>query len=316
VAHLLARRLGSRLARDAGFVVAVLLVVCLLSMSQIRGAPLPYLYFWLRPLTIATFVLPATLALALVARRVGARAPTGRAASWSLVGPIASIVLVLAVSVPVVVGAIEDEPSLLRRLAGPTEALVDQVEAEGGVPSGGVIVRLDGDGLGGLQGGLVDELDRQGEPVFVDEAGAFQFGDQRGRTPDDVDEVWYALESRAAAEDLVERYGGEEIARYEPLGPEAEARTVELRELLASRLPAGDRATWLPLLETPYVSLELGDDLPDLADELQELADLNQEVQEAGSCPCSIVRFPAASAPDFVVYGDDQLSAAPGQPSS
>jgi hypothetical protein len=261
----------------------------------------------LRPLVIATFVLPATLGLALIVRRVERSLPAERRTVWPSAGPAVSMLLVLALSVLVAVGAVENEPSVLRRLSGPAEALVDQVEQGGGVPSGGVIVRLDGEGAGGLQGGVLDELDRRGEPVFVDEVGSFQFGERRGRRTDEVDEVWYVLQSRAAAEDLVERYGGEEIARHAPLGTEREERIVELRELVASQLPAAERSAWLPLLETPYAAVELRARVPGLADELQELADLNVAVGEGGSCGCSIVRFPADQAPPFVAYGEAAL---------
>ena len=74
-----------------------------------------------------------------------------------------------------------------------------------GVPSAGVILRLQRSSGFQLMRGIHDELLRHDRRVFVDEDVGYQFGDGRAATPADVGRVWWVADNGAAIAELSSR---------------------------------------------------------------------------------------------------------------
>ena len=173
-------------------------------------------------------------------------------------------------------------------------AIDDRVD---GSPRPRILVRDADVPLIGIERALVNELDRDGVPVKVDDGLGFQFGYSRTARTEDVDEVWYVVENGQSLSLLADLPGAEVLWNASPLDPDEEAELqAGQRELFAAVQDAG-RADLFFRLQSPLVGFALEGIEGVNPETLQRVADLNSKVAESGDCRCAIVAFdPEAAA--------------------
>jgi hypothetical protein len=293
VALLVIGVLGTRAAgrRDhTRFVVtiAVLSVAGLFALSRVTGDLLAYLFYWRIPL--ALLVLTAG-GLGVVDFARHARPVT--ATTWRVASGVA-VALVATISAATT-AAVATHGNHVKAFEADVAPIVDQIDAEqirtGALDGQTVLVRFDGSTIGGLQGGLVDHLDRAGVPVRVEDDLGFQFGDHRAAAVADVDQVWYAIEDGVLTSIRTTDPRGTVIARNEPLGADAEAEVVQLQLELLDQLRAAGRLDLRAALDSELVTFAL-DDVPGIDHTATaRLGELNQQLTATGLCRCSVVAY-------------------------
>jgi hypothetical protein len=279
---------GARRARDREherlvLLTAAVFVAGVLALARVTGELIEYLFYWRVPLAAAVVV----CAVIGVADLVREHVSTTRAARWGLTGVVVAALATVSLSIAVRVGTADAQ---VRSFEREVEAVLDQIDLDE-LRDETVLVRFDGSTLGGLQGGVVDALDREGVEVRVDEDLGFQFGEHRAANARDVDTVWYAFEdgvlTSLATIDPRARF----IARLEPLGPDEEAEVVELQLRLLDQLEAAGRGDLRSLLDSDLVAFGVADvpgvDLESAA----RLGELNGELRATERCRCSIVAY-------------------------
>jgi hypothetical protein len=165
------------------------------------------------------------------------------------------------------------------------------------LPDAPVLVRYADDALGGLEGGVFDELDRHGYPVRVDRDRDFQFGRHRTADPADVESIWYVTESGARLSHLSALPNAKIVARSSPLAPREEANAVGLQRSLEAQLSAAGRADLFDGLDSSLIALRVSEVSGIDQAAAERLAQLNEKVEKSGRCRCAIVAFPARAAP-------------------
>jgi hypothetical protein len=159
-------------------------------------------------------------------------------------------------------------------------------------PAGSALVRGWGVTTGGLAASVIDQLAREGKPVYVDRSLGFELGYGRTAGPTDVRWVLYVTESSAIFHFGELIHGGTVLARTYPLPPDQEADQARLQRDLLTQLQAHGAALDAEDLGSPYVQLELAG-VPGLdRGELQQLARLNGLVAQHG-CLCGVIEFAA-----------------------
>jgi hypothetical protein len=284
-----ARRAASRASAHAVGLAVLLCAVGLVSLARVRGDANNYLFYW-----------RATLAIMLVAAVIAAVGSWLRAlARWPVV-VIAALFLVVAL--PSIALAVDVARAPRHETIAPTAAqFLDAIERRG-LPKQPVLIRHAGTALGGLEGALIDELDRRGVPVRVDADRGYQFGERRGARPDQVDQIWYALESGTYTTLLSKAPGADVIAATTPLGPDQEREIRSLQRQVAQQVRAAGRPDLIEKLDSSLVSFALAG-VPGVdASAVARLGQLNEIVERNGGCRCSVVAFPAASAPAETAY--------------
>ncbi len=265
--------------------VALLLVGSALSISLIQGAPQPYLMFWRIVAGVATVVLMFTVVVDALVR--------GR---WLLIrhawACVLAVTLTIASAVVTerVVG--DDRPVWIEPTAA---SILSQLHRQG-VPDGPTLVRPWGTTIGGLAVGLIDQLAREHEPVFVDPWLGFEFGSGRTATPRQV--RWVLTVGEQSAVYALGSFlpHARVVAVSHPLPARQQARLVQLERQLAGVLAtAGEEGLTLELGD-PLVAFELAHVPGISAHQLQELAGLNATVAKHG-CLCSVIEYPARSSP-------------------
>jgi hypothetical protein len=259
---------------------ATLAVVGLASITRVVGPAERYVFYWRVPLALLV-VFVTGLAL-WHAGRLDESPLARRIAGVAL----AAIVVVASVTSSVRIAQVDDvsdaEPIAREALAAADSSIGD---------GRGVLVRSAGVGFLGIERTIVNELDRDGADVFIDENLGFQFGYSRTATPRDVDEVWYVTEGGEYLSVLSAAPGARVLWETSPLsaGEEQELRSGQ-RELWRA-LRRADREELFTRLQSPVVAFALGD-LPGIDDDLLDrVADLNQRVADTARCRCAIVTF-------------------------
>jgi hypothetical protein len=276
----LAHRAGDRDGRRLMALAGVLLAAGLLALVGVQGAPFTYLFYWREALA----ALIGFGAVTVVIRWAARTRPR-----LALAIPILGGLVVLAASVPLA-RQVATAPIELDQYGPVTQDLLDQLEATG-QPTAPVLLRAAGTTLGGVHGGVLDELDRRGAPVRVDGGQPFQYGHHRIATPADVDAIWYVAEESDAVAQLSAIPGASVVAQHHALAPADADRLASLQRRVASQLDAAGRADLVPQLASPLVGFALVD-VPgiDPAD-LDELGRLNQRVVD-GVCECAVIAVP------------------------
>ncbi len=279
------RRSRSTSDRNLLVLLAAALVAGVAAVSQVPDRIEPYLFQWRIPLAI---LVVAASGMA-VARWLGLRRSPR---PWVAAG------IVLAAIVVVASGGLArdilDSPDHLSRFEEATVEAADQLEGRVG-PSDPVLVRFEGSNAGGLWGGLIDELDRRGEPVQVNRELDYQYGQQRTATLEEVASVWYAVDDGHLMSLLSDLPDAEVVAAVSPLSPEDEAELAAIQRRLAAGLLRAGRTDLLRTLDGPLVAFAL-DDVPGLDPaDLDRVARLNVAVNRSGSCRCGVVAFPPDS---------------------
>jgi hypothetical protein len=173
--------------------------------------------------------------------------------------------------------------------------LLGQLRAEG-QPAGPVLVRFAGSPLGGLQGGIIDELDRNGAEVRVDPSGPHQFGYSRTARPEDVESVWYVAETGEVLDGLASQPGATVVAETHPLSPQDQAEYDAIQDRIRAALVTSGRDDLLPQLSSPYLAFVV-EGIPGITK-----ADLDRrstlfDQQQRAVCHCGIVAFPPDQLP-------------------
>ncbi len=271
---------GSRLVSLAG----LMLVAGLLAVASVQGDLFPYLFYWRDTLAVLTGFAAVSIAIRSLAR--------GRTSLRLAVPALGSLAVLLA-SVSLT-HQVATTPLVFDRFGPMTQDLLDQLAAQG-EPSRPVLVRVSGTPLGGVHGGLVDELARRGAPVRVDDGQPFQYGHDRTALPADVSAVWYVVEASDAASALTSVPGASVVAQHRVLSDADRDRLTTLQRKLTSQLAAAGEASLTSKLASPLVGFALGN-IPgiDHAD-LDELARLNQKVED-GVCECAVIALPPSYA--------------------
>ena len=279
--------------RDAGRLAALLVVASatgIAAMAGVRGDALAYLFEWKRQL--ATLLVAALVLLIASALRLERARMT-----WGVAGVVLGLLLVVEVG-----GTAREVARHPRGRVLPFEPLA--AEALGlieqrGLPTEPVLIR--GSGLSGLMEGVLDELDRHGVPVRVDETWAYKWGDRRAVPADEVSEVWYVVQDGHLTSDLTGRPGGEVIFRTTPLPPAEEEELVRLQRRLDEQLREAGRPELVGYLSSSLIPfLVEGVEGLDKAD-LDRVGELNSKVEQVQdqACRCSVVAFPASAADEL-----------------
>jgi hypothetical protein len=164
-----------------------------------------------------------------------------------------------------------------------------------------VLVRGLGDTTRGVAQGIIDKLDHDDVPVRVDTWYGYQYGDSRRATKQDVDQVWYAAYDGRFRSLLGGENGARVIGYVTPLSAADDRELISLQRSMAAQLRAANRPDLVDELDNPFLRVILeregvrGVSLTDA----QRIGDLNLEVGASGGCRCSVIAYPAASAPDF-----------------
>jgi hypothetical protein len=277
-------RSGSSSDRNFVVLMGVTLMAGVVAVSQVPDLLEPYLFLWRTPLAVLV-VAAAGMA---VARWLGLhRSRPLRVAAGVVLA--AAIVVTSGRLVDDVADASERPNRYEDALARMADRLV------GAARSGPVLVRFEGSNVGGLWGGLIDELDRRGSPVRVDRRLDYQYGEHRTAAIAEVTSVWYAVDDSHLLSLLSDLPDAEVLAEVSPLAPDDDAELTRLQRRVAAGLLRADRADLLNLLDSDLVAFALAD-VPGLdPDDLDRLADLNGVVRGGRSCRCGVVAFPPDS---------------------
>jgi hypothetical protein len=270
----------------------VLVVAGCLAMARAEGNPFEYVFLWRSVPAIA-------LALGTGWAVVAGTALT-RGAS-RVVGAVAAVAVLvwgsLGLAVDVYHASVDDLPAE-RATASLSRQLLDH-----GVPSTGVLLRLQRSSGVQLMRGIHDELLRHDQRVFVDEDVGYQFGDGRAAMPADVGRVWWVADNGAAVAELSSRPGASEIASWSPLPPAQERRAREVSSRLFRQLEAIDRPDLVSQLNGPFFAL-LTAHLEGIDHRAaKELMGLNDRAARRGGPRSAIFSFAPAAAPGALVGG-------------
>lgn len=280
VAALAMRRRRVRGSAALLALTATLSVVGLASIARVVGRVERYVFYWRVPLALlVVFVTGWALWLAL---RLDESPLARRIASVAL----AAIVVVASVTTSVRIAQVDEvsdaEPVAREALAAADSSLGDGRR---------VLVRAAGVGFLGIERTIVNELDRDGVDVVVDEDLGFQFGYSRTASPGEVDEVWYVMEGGEYLSALSGAPGARVLWETSPLSAAEEEHLRAGHRELWSALRRADREDLFTQLQSPLVEFGL-DDVPGIdPDVLDRVAALNQRVDDTARCRCAIVAF-------------------------
>ena len=286
VGIVVARRRGEGATVRFLALVAVLAVAACLALSDVEGQPLLYLFFW-RPVIAIALVLG--VGWALLAGRKQVRT----------YGPVAGSLLAVLIlawgsgQYAIDVAHASDHNTPAERA---TASLARQLIRRG-IPRDGVILRLDEVSLLQLQRGVLDELTRHSDDVFVDMGQAYQYRAGLAKDPASVGRVWWVAESGAALAELMAQPGAHLIASWSPLEPAAERRARRLSSRLRAQFHALQRPDLDAALDGPFLAL--------VTDHLEgvdhaaahELTALNTRAGRAGGPRSGVVSFAPGDAP-------------------
>jgi hypothetical protein len=147
-----------------------------------------------------------------------------------------------------------------------------------------------------LQRGVLDELLRHSDDVFVDLSQAYQYRDGLARDPASVGRVWWVAESGAALAELMAQPGAHLIASWSPLDPASERRARQLSSRLREQFHAAQRPDLDAALDGPFQQL-LSDDVDGVDHEAaRELTALNNRAGRIGP-RTGVVSFAPGDAP-------------------
>jgi hypothetical protein len=265
--------------------LAVSLLAGALTLAAVRGEPYPYLFYWriiiaAASVVLSCFVLVETLDVRHVARNV------------------LCLILVAGMTIASI--------SLSRRVAaasGPltpmepvAASILEQLQATG-QPTGKVLIR-NGGSLS-LDSAIVDQLAREGAPVFVDPGSGYIVGDARTATPSQVHEVWYVTEGSLAYSLITQEVGAKVLAMSHPLPKGELAELVNLQRTLSHRLREEGKSDDLGDLSGPFVWFQLHDDSGIPSAELLRLGQLNIAVVQH-TCLCAVISFPSDRFPPTI----------------
>jgi hypothetical protein len=279
----LSRRAADEDAQRLVLVCAVMLGCGAVALAGLEGPPYPYLFYWVDAVAAMTLL----TAIVCVARCLPLSLAHRSAVGAALVVGLGLVVFVRAVPLAVQVAK---APIPFDRFEPATAELLRQLDASD-QPTRPVMITVAGTALGGVEGGIIDQLARQGAPIRVAGGRPYQFGRDRVASPSQVGAIWYVIEESDQVSLVSDVPGAKVIAQVHPLGRADEARLTELQRKLAIQLEHDHRSGDIPTLASPLVGFSLHG-VPGLAQsDLNELGALNVKV-EKGVCECSVISLP------------------------
>lgn len=149
--------------------------------------------------------------------------------------------------------------------------------------------------LTGLFDGLVDELDRAGLPVRVDDFQAPRYGTHRGAALGEVEEVWIVADVGAVLSDVAGLPGARVLALESPLSRREELEIRRIQRRLLTALELADRKDLVGALGSSDGVFEVAP-LPGVVrEDVERLAELNAKVERSGIRRSAVVALPADS---------------------
>jgi hypothetical protein len=271
--------------------LAVAVAAGVLALTVLTGPAYPYLFLWRIPIGAATVVLSAVVLVETLPR-------WRHRAAVALCCGLAAVTLVASVSFTRTVAAANGPVDPMEPVAA---SIINQLQREG-QPRGPVLLQVRGFSLGGLHAALVDQLEREGASVYVDQGLGYQFGYNRTASPSRVGSVWYVIEESELYSLVTRLPGAQILALSHPLPARQQAELVALQRRLADQLVAEGRADQVRDLGSEYVKVALTG-VPGIAPaDLARLRALNRRVV-AHTCLCSVIAFPANRIPPLLPGG-------------
>lgn len=276
-------RRGRKELRMLAELATLMLLASAFSLTMVQGERSLYLFYWRIVAGAATVVLSGTILI----ETVPSGSWTARARrAWA--GLLAVAVGVGSLSIAPAAGDGHGPQSSLEPAAA---TILAQLNREG-LPDRSALVRQWGTTTGGLAAGLIDQLSREGRPVFVDRSLGYELGYGRTAGPGQVHSILYVIESSAIFTVGSRFAGAKVIAQTHPLPPRQEAELTRLQLDLTRALNAHHASNLVEDLGSTYVEPELAF-VPGLnRAEIHRLAQLNAAVAAHG-CLCGVVEFPA-----------------------
>lgn len=292
-ANVLGRRSGSRELKILAEMSAVVFVAGLVSLALLRGVPDPYLFYWRITIGAATVVLTLFVIVSSVAASAHLSAPQRRIGSGVALSSLAVTVLIASSSMTNAVAATNGPISPMEPIAA---SVLHQLDTEH-QPDGSILLRYWGSTLAGLQGGLADQLIRQGDRVYFDPDLGHQFGYGRTARPAQVHSVWYVTEESQLYSLMSKLPGATVLAVSHPLPSGQQAHVVALQRQVATELGADGKSQLDGYLGNAFV-WDLIPQLPNVSRaQLNALANLNAKVRANSGCLCSVIAFPSNEVP-------------------
>jgi hypothetical protein len=295
VAGYTAHRRGDRQARNAVILAAFTLLVGLVAISQVTPPADAYLFYWrlvLAPLVIAVAL--AVLAMPMLASWHSRSSWP----SWSkakAATALAAIAVAFALTAPVSAGVLRDKTDSTG-IEPVVEAMSNQLQARG-LPDRPVVIRFVGQPLLGLEGGLIDELDRRTGLVRGDLDRAAQLGTRRAVPRDQVKQVWLVVEDGNQLSRLAAAPHADVLVRWSPLSEVDEQRLEVLQRDIADQLRSRGHDDLAGGLDDPLISLAVARLHKVPAGELHEEADLVNRARKEAVCRCAVIAFPSGQVP-------------------
>jgi hypothetical protein len=267
--------------------VAVLLIASAVSLVVVRAEPMGYLFYWRIVAGTATVVLTLTVIVTVLARgRL-------RVVSWAWT-------VLLALTVAIGSGSFAQQLAAADGPVNPFEPVEAGILAQlhrDGQPDGPALVRPWGSTIDGVAVGLIDQLAREGRPIFVDRSLGFEFGEGRTATIRDVRWVLVVTEDSALYSVASTYPGARVVAVSHPLPIAQQNELVGLERHLAAVLNADGKGKLIDDLSSTFVLFELGKVPPGISlQELKRLSHLDAAVAAHG-CLCSVIEFPSDQSP-------------------
>jgi hypothetical protein len=261
-------------------ITTTLTVVGFLALTRVLGAAERYVFYWRVPLALLiVFSSIWSIWIALDLDR-------NRLANQLAAAALALVVVVASITLSVRIGQtdrISPSEAVARAAISAVEPKLD--------PRTRVIVRAADTPFLGVQRAVVNELDRKGDDVRVDDNLGFMFGYGREARADDADEIWYVTENGFHTSQLAAAPGADVLWAITPLtaAEEQELRAKQLE--LADALEQAGRADLLYVLPSSLVAYVTRDVLgidPALTARVREL---NLKVEAHKACRCAIIAF-------------------------
>ncbi len=290
--------------------LAVSLVAGVVTLTFVRGLPVGYLFYWRIIVGAATVVLSLFVVVDAFAGNLGATEGAERAGSDDRTGrtgrlltPVFSVVLVAVIAVASIAftDTVASADGPVSPMGPMATSILGQLH-ERHQPDSKVIVRFAGSALGGLQAGVIDQLAREGNPVFVDPSLGYQFGYGRTALPSEVGAVWYVTEESQVFSLISAMPGARVLAVSHPLPTGQQAQLIALQRRLAAVLVTEGRADDVSHLGSPLVGFILAGVPGVTTAQLDQLGLLNSGVAR-GYCLCSVISFPSAQVPAALPAG-------------
>jgi hypothetical protein len=272
--------------------LAVTLFAGVITLTEVRGPPIAYLFYWRINIGAACAVLGLYIVVDVL---YGARIVAMRLFSSVLVLAIGIASIGFARSVAAASGPIGAMEPV-------TASIVKQLDADG-QPRRKVLVNAIGPALGGLAAGIVDQLAREGAHVFVPPAWGFLFGSGRTAQPSQVHEVWFVIEDSMVYSAWSLEPGARVLAVSHPLPSGDQADLVALQRDVSRLLQAEGRSYEVADLSSPYVGIELAHVPGITSRELATLAKFNLQVYRH-TCLCAVISFSPKHVPSKYPLGE------------